>query len=100
MYTSHMPWNGPKVLPLRERAALVNDILSDRLDTILPAIMRESDIDAATVLGIGFPEFRGGVLRYARDSGLDKVIAQLEAIELDHPGPYRPCELLYEMKGT
>ncbi len=50
MYTSHMPWNGPKVLPLRERAGLVNDILSDRLDTILPAIMREADIDTWVIV--------------------------------------------------
>ena len=50
MYTSHMPWNGPKVLPLRERAALVNDILSDRLDTILPMIMREADIDTWVIV--------------------------------------------------
>ena len=45
-----MPWNGPKVLPLRERAELVNDILSDRLDTILPAIMREADIDTWVIV--------------------------------------------------
>jgi len=61
---------------------------------------RESDIDAATVLGIGFPDFRGGVLRYARDLGIDTVIAQLEALGRELPGPYRPCELLQEMKGT
>ncbi|MBT3266270.1 M24 family metallopeptidase [Candidatus Poribacteria bacterium] len=50
MYTSHMPWNGPKVLPVRERATLVNDILSDRLDTILPAIMGETDIDTWVIV--------------------------------------------------
>jgi len=61
---------------------------------------RESDIDAATVLGIGFPEFRGGVLKYARDLGIDTVIAQLEDLAREFPGPYEPCELLYEMKGT
>lgn len=30
---------------------------------------RESDIDVASVLGIGFPDFRGGVLRCARQAG-------------------------------
>ena len=50
MYTSHIPWNGPKVLPLRERAELVNDILADRLDTILPAIMREAEIDTWVIV--------------------------------------------------
>ena len=31
---------------------------------------QESDLDVATVLGIGFPDFRGGVIKYARDRGL------------------------------
>lgn len=35
----------PTLLPLRERAALVNDWLQERLDTIIPMIMREQDID-------------------------------------------------------
>ena len=35
----------PDILPLRERAALADDILEDRLDTIIPQIMREQGID-------------------------------------------------------
>jgi 3-hydroxyacyl-CoA dehydrogenase len=34
---------------------------------------RPSDVDAATVLGLGFPDFRGGVFKYAHDLGLDRV---------------------------
>jgi 3-hydroxyacyl-CoA dehydrogenase len=41
-------------------------------------VERESDVDVATVLGTGFPEFRGGPIRYARDRGLDRVNAELE----------------------
>lgn len=37
----------------------------------------ESDLDVATVLGIGFPDFRGGVMRHARDLGLDAVRRRL-----------------------
>jgi 3-hydroxyacyl-CoA dehydrogenase len=56
---------------------------------------RASDIDAATVLGLGFPDFRGGVLRYARDLGEAAVRARLEALEAQCgarfalPGPSR-----------
>ena len=41
---------------------------------------RESDLDAATVLGMGFPDFRGGVMKYARDVGLSNVLADLEEL--------------------
>ncbi len=42
-------------------------------------VQRESDVDAAMVLGTGFPDFRGGVLKYAHDLGLNGVRKQLEA---------------------
>ena len=60
---------------------------------------RESDIDAATVLGIGFPGFRGGILKYARDLGLDTVIDRLEELAGRFGPRFKPCELLHEMKG-
>jgi 3-hydroxyacyl-CoA dehydrogenase len=61
---------------------------------------RESDIDAATVLGIGFPGFRGGILKYARDLGLDTVIDRLEGLAEQFGARFKPCELLQKMKGT
>ena len=30
----------------------------------------EGDIDAGMIFGTGFPPFRGGLVKYARDSGL------------------------------
>lgn len=42
--------------------------------------LREADVDAAMVLGTGFPDFRGGVLRYARDLGLGSARQQLGAL--------------------
>jgi len=42
--------------------------------------LREADVDAAMVLGTGFPDFRGGVMKYARDLGLDSVREQLDAL--------------------
>ncbi|MBI5684238.1 MAG: enoyl-CoA hydratase/isomerase family protein [Verrucomicrobia bacterium] len=43
-------------------------------------VQRESDVDAAMVLGTGFPDWRGGVLKYARDLGLDEVRTQLQQL--------------------
>ena len=35
----------PCVLPLRDRARVVNDILARRFETLLPALMRETGFD-------------------------------------------------------
>jgi 3-hydroxyacyl-CoA dehydrogenase len=61
---------------------------------------RESDIDAAMVLGTGFPDFRGGVLKYARDLGLSTVLNRLERLEKRFGERFSPCSHLREMKGV
>ena len=38
-------WTGPTLLPVREQARVVNDILLKRFETLLPRVMRETDID-------------------------------------------------------
>jgi len=60
----------------------------------------EGDIDVALVLATGFPDFRGGVLRHARDLGLDRVLAELEKLTLEHGQRYRPCKSLRDMEGV
>ena len=61
---------------------------------------RESDIDAAMVLGTGFPDFRGGVVKYARDTGLANVLAELDALAGRVGGRFAPCPLLREMAAA
>jgi 3-hydroxyacyl-CoA dehydrogenase/enoyl-CoA hydratase/3-hydroxybutyryl-CoA epimerase/3-hydroxyacyl-CoA dehydrogenase/enoyl-CoA hydratase/3-hydroxybutyryl-CoA epimerase/enoyl-CoA isomerase len=49
-------------------------------------IVREpSDVDMGLILGIGFPAFHGGILRWADTLGLDKVLDKLKRYE--HLGP-------------
>ncbi|MBM4020206.1 MAG: 3-hydroxyacyl-CoA dehydrogenase [Planctomycetes bacterium] len=55
---------------------------------------RESDLDVAMVLGTGFPDFRGGVMKYARDLGLAGVRADLERLAAECGARYAPCGLL------
>jgi len=57
---------------------------------------RESDVDAAMVLGTGFPDWRGGVLKYARDIGLESVLSQLKELTTRWGGRFEPCKLLQE----
>jgi len=61
---------------------------------------RESDIDVAMVLGTGFPDFRGGVLKYAYDIGINEVIRRLEWLAERFGERFRPCKLLKERAGV
>ena len=62
---------------------------------------RESDLDAAMVLGTGFPNFRGGAVRYARGLGLDRVLAELETLAQRFGKRFSPSKFLREeIKGA
>jgi len=61
---------------------------------------RESDIDVAMVLGTGFPDFRGGVLKYAHDLGIGEVIRRLESLAERFGERFRPCKFLQEKTGV
>lgn len=54
------------------------------------------DVDVATVLGIGFPDYRGGVLRYACQCRPDAVLRRLEALAQRHGIRYHPSPLLQQ----
>jgi 3-hydroxyacyl-CoA dehydrogenase len=59
----------------------------------------ESDVDVAMVLGTGFPDFRGGVVKYARDFGLDKIRKRLEQLAAECGERFLPSHLLREEHG-
>jgi 3-hydroxyacyl-CoA dehydrogenase len=61
---------------------------------------RESDLDVALVMGTGFPDFRGGVLKYARDVGLGNVLADLDKLVAEHGARFSPCRLLRGTQGV
>ncbi len=46
----------PGVLPERERAAVVDEVLADRLDNLLPALMRRSGLDMWIIVGREYNE--------------------------------------------
>lgn len=56
--------------------------------------------DVAIVLGTGFPNFRGGVLKYAYDLGIDNVICRLESLAERFGERFRLCKLLQNKTGV
>ena len=55
-------------------------------------------LDMALILGIGFPAFRGGLLRYVDSIGVDKVVEKIEVLENTYGERFKPSELLLEMR--
>ncbi len=62
-------------------------------------VERPADIDVAMVLGTGLADFRGGVLKYACDLGLDHVLAELRRMTAQCGPRYLPGRLLEEAAG-
>jgi 3-hydroxyacyl-CoA dehydrogenase/enoyl-CoA hydratase/3-hydroxybutyryl-CoA epimerase/3-hydroxyacyl-CoA dehydrogenase/enoyl-CoA hydratase/3-hydroxybutyryl-CoA epimerase/enoyl-CoA isomerase len=67
-------------------------MLTEASRVLMENIVREpGDVDMGLILGIGFPAFRGGLLRWADVLGLDKVLEKLKKYE--NLGPrFQPTE--------
>ena len=58
-----------------------------------------NEADMALVMGVGFPPFRGGALRYMDSMGLEKFCQQAD--QFSHLGPlYQPTDKLREMAAA
>ena len=80
-----------------ERAILV--IINEASRCLQEKIVdKPSYLDMAVIMGIGFPAFRGGVLRYADAVGIDIVVDKMESQAKTHGERFKPSELLLEMK--
>jgi len=54
-------------------------------------------LDMAMVMGTGFPAFRGGILRYADNEGLESVVTRLQALTEQFGERFTPAKSLVEM---
>ncbi|CAM9745650.1 unnamed protein product, partial [Chrysoparadoxa australica] len=73
------------ILPMINEASI---ILDEKL------VDGPSDVDLGLIFGIGFPPFRGGLLRYADSEGLDRILSAInkfcDSVDFDRyqPSPY------------
>ena len=75
------------LLMVKEAALCLEEKIIDRPDLL----------DAALIFGIGFPPFRGGLLRYADGLGAQKVVEKLDVLAQKHGDRFRPSSSLFEM---
>jgi 3-hydroxyacyl-CoA dehydrogenase/enoyl-CoA hydratase/3-hydroxybutyryl-CoA epimerase len=60
-------------------------------------IDRPDLLDAALVFGIGFPPFRGGLLKYAESLGAKYIVERLDLYTAKYGERFRPPQALFEM---
>ncbi|KAF3362716.1 Fatty acid oxidation complex subunit alpha [Chlamydiales bacterium STE3] len=60
-------------------------------------IKKPAYLDMALIMGIGFPPYRGGLLRYADEMGIANVVRQLEAFS-KYGVRFKPAQLLLGMQ--
>ncbi|RIY03800.1 fatty-acid oxidation protein subunit alpha [Aureimonas flava] len=74
---------------------LLDRLILPMVNTVV-ACLREGVVeseeiaDGAMVFGTGFAPFRGGPIRYARERGVEAVIARLRELEMAHGARFRP----------
>jgi len=82
-------------LQLRLFLPMINEAAAILKDGIVETA---ADVDLGLIFGIGFPPFRGGLLRYADSEGLDKILAALknfsETVDAER---YRPSDYLIQL---
>lgn len=110
-------YNGPDAIPNPEIKELIKSIGREQkerhVEEILPRFLypmineaarcldekvidRADFLDLSLILGIGFPPFRGGLLRYADKVGIARVVQGLRSFERLGK-QYEPCDLLLRM---
>jgi 3-hydroxyacyl-CoA dehydrogenase/enoyl-CoA hydratase/3-hydroxybutyryl-CoA epimerase len=61
-------------------------------------VANAGDVDLALIFGIGFPPFRGGLLKYADSEGLDKIVEAMDAFADNvNPDRYKTSDYLRRM---
>lgn len=91
------------------RADLGSEEITDRLflpmlteatRALAEGIVRDpGDVDMGLILGIGFPAYRGGILRWAEEMGIVRVLEKLKKYEALGTR-YQPTELLTRLAAT
>ncbi len=63
-------------------------------------VAKAADIDLAMLAGVGFPQDKGGPLKYADEIGLDHVLEVLEKLYKEHGERFWPAPRLKRMVGA
>jgi 3-hydroxyacyl-CoA dehydrogenase len=73
---------------------LLLPMVNEAIRCLEERVCTAADVDLGVIAGIGFPQSKGGLLHYADDVGLDKVLSELEALTKTFGERFWPSPLL------
>ena len=63
-------------------------------------VSKAADLDVASVLGMGFPPFRGGLMHWADDVGAARILDRLQRLAKEYGPLFAPCDYLREAAAS
>jgi 3-hydroxyacyl-CoA dehydrogenase/1,4-dihydroxy-2-naphthoyl-CoA synthase len=84
---------------LAERVVLA--MLNEGARLLEEGVVADADaLDLVALHGVGFPPFRGGLLRHADELGAARVESRLNALRAENGERFRPAEILSRLAGS
>ena len=79
-------------------AALILPMVDEAAHCLEEKVVRRArEVDIASVLGLGFPAFRGGILKYADSLGIPHIVDKLNEIYVQSKPQRKISNMLCEM---
>ncbi len=78
-------------MPADMQDRLILPMVNEAVSCLAEGVVADADLlDAGVIFGTGFAPFRGGPLNYARERGVDEVLATLRRLEETHGTRFAP----------
>lgn len=88
---AHKPAATGGKLPADMLDRLMLPMINEAVACLSDGVVSDADLlDAGVIFGTGFAPFRGGPLQYAKDRGIDELVATLESLAARHGERFRP----------
>ncbi len=85
------PGNHGTVPPADAEDRLILSMVNEAVACLSDRIVSDADLlDAGVIFGTGFAPFRGGPINYARERGIESVVARLEELAAAHGTRFAP----------
>ncbi len=79
---------------------LIYPMINEAIYCLEENVAKAADIDIGMLAGVGFPQDKGGPLKYADEIGLDRVLAVLQELYKTHGDRFWPAPRLKRMAGA
>lgn len=94
------PAIGEQQMPAGITDRLILPMVNESVACLHENVVADADLlDAGVIFGTGFAPFRGGPLQYARDRGVDEVVAALRSLADRHGDRFTPHKGWDELKA-